>query len=85
MMRNQPNWNPTRKGGAWKCRFNGSRAINFAIGIGGVNVGFAVDRPVAIYDAAAAAQTFTDGEMVDSEVGNGEFSKIEVEGNSRTK
>ena len=34
-------------------------------------------RPGAIYDASAAAQTFHDGKMVDSQVGNEEFPKIE--------
>ena len=39
-----------------------------------------ITRQAAIYDASAADQTFHEGKMVDSAVGNGDFSENEENG-----
>ena len=50
---------------------------DFTVGIRGINSDCAISATGEIYGAPAAAPTLTEGETIDWEVGQEEFSEIE--------
>ena len=80
---NYPSWNSARKGEAAEWGFNGSRGTILRSELGALMWVAWIARPGAIYDESSAAKTASEGQVIDSLVGNEDIPEREEKEDSQ--